>query len=133
MKNPYLWLIPALSVLVLSACASNRYLALQGQSLEERVNKYNDLYRWREYDSAANYLLPSVRRDFLAVIDSYRHDLNVEDYVIKDIHLDEEGRNATVVVARSFFKMPSVSLQQEEITQHWVRAVGEWYLSGPPY
>jgi len=133
MKNLYLWLMLALSALVLSACASNRYLALQGQSLEDRVNKYNDLYRWREYDSASNYLLPSVRQDFLAAIEPYRQDLNIEDYVIKDIHLDAEGRNATVVVSRSFFKMPSVLLQEEEVTQHWVRAVGEWYLSGPPY
>lgn len=133
MKNLHLWLIPALSALVLSACASNRYLALQGQSLEERVNKFNDLYRWREYDTAANYLLPSLRQDFLAVTESFRQDLNVEDYVVKDIRLDEEGRSAKVVVSRSFFKMPSVSLQQEEITQHWVRAAGEWYLSGPPY
>jgi hypothetical protein len=122
-----------LAAALISACGASRYLTLQGKSLDERVAKYHDLYRWREYESASRYLLPSVRNDFLAVISSYRQDLNVEDYVIKRISLDESGREATVVVARSFFKMPSVSLQQEEIVQRWVRVAGDWYLSGPPY
>ena len=114
------------------ACGSLK-LRSQQNNLDERVTNYHDSYRWRDYESAGELVQPSVRRDFMAAAEALRNDLNVTDYQIKRISLAESGREATVVVTRSFFKMPSVSVQQQELRQHWILVQGNWYLAGPPY
>ena len=134
MKTLKAWrfLVPALAAgFILSACGLRLWME-QGK-LDERLIKYHDLYRWRNYEAASSYLLPAVRKDFLAAAEAQHGDLNVAEYEIQHVAIGPSGREATVLVSRSFFKMPSATLQQQNLEQRWLLVQGDWYLSGPPY
>ena len=121
-----------LAAILLPAC-KGASLSSRQTSLNETVVNYNDMFRWRDYESASEYAIPSIREDFMAAAESWKRDLNVTDYEINKITLEQSGKEATVVVTRSFYKTPSVTVQRQEIRQRWIQLQGNWYLAGPPY
>ena len=129
---PTLGILFLLAALLAPACSAMKLRSRQND-LDDRVTKYHDLFRWRDYEGASQLVQPSVRRDFMAAAEALRQDLNVTDYKVNRITLAESGREATVIVTRSFFKMPSVTVQQQELRQRWLLVQGDWYLAGPPY
>jgi len=130
--NPHFGILLLVAALLSPACGGMK-LRSQSKNLDERVTKYHDSFRWRDYEGASELVQPSMRRDFRAAAEAVQHDLNVTDYQINRISLAESGREATVVVTRGFFKMPSVTVQQQELRQRWIQIQGDWYLAGPPY
>jgi len=130
--NPRFGILLLVAALLAPACGGMN-LHSQPKNLDECVTKYHDSFRWRDYEGASELVQPSLRRDFLAATEVGARDLNVTDYKIDRINPAESGREATVVVTRSFFKMPSVTLQQQELRQRWILLQGHWYLAGPPY
>lgn len=100
---------------------------------EEAVNAYLDSLRWQEYDEAKASVAPSAQPAF----DNFRREnegrLNLVDYKIRDVEMRDNTYTAVVKIRRSYFKVPSVSEQTQEITQTWKLIDVKWYLSGPPF
>ncbi|MFO8056542.1 MAG: hypothetical protein R6V10_04535 [bacterium] len=123
-----------LAGLFLAGCPNKqKELFERKQTLREAVKGYNECFFWRDFDKASRYVLPEKRNDFLAATEELRRGYTLDDYRIMKIKLGPSGEMALVDVKRKYIKAPSVTLQDETISQKWVMKQSAWYLSGPPY
>jgi len=123
-----------LAVFLLAGCPDkNTRLQNSRQDLMERVNEYNELFQWRDFDKAKGYVVQEERARFIAFTRPLEHGFSMENFTVDSVEVAPSGERATVVVTRSFVMMPSVILQTQDFTQEWVRIDGVWYLAGPPF
>ncbi len=102
-------------------------------SLEECLVKYHDAIRWRDYDIAMQFIVPVERDNFMEYVESVKGRMMVESYEVVKVDLDNEKFEADVVVKRIGSLLPSVTVKEDELEQHWVLVGKAWYLAGPPF
>lgn len=97
------------------------------EKLKEAVEGYNQAFRWKNYERAAQYLPNDIRAAFMAAYDDDESSLQVEDYQISkvDVLSDDEAK---VSVRVRFLLLPSVVVENRTMVQHWHRVAGEWIL-----
>jgi len=101
--------------------------------LAERVQAYNECFRWREFEKAAQYVVPEKRGDFLTAMETLRTGFSLDGFQVREIVVGPSGEEAVVKVRRTFVRAPSVDLQSVELTQKWVLRDGVWFLESGPY
>ena len=126
----------ALVLLIFAAgCADKQAdLASRQAELLDRLTKYHECVQWRDYETAALFVVLEKRPYFLTYAKSLPSGYTISDFLIKQVQMSPEADRAAAVVSRSFIRPPSITLQSEEILQEWVaNEDGVWFLSGPPY
>jgi hypothetical protein len=122
--------LPALLlVLVLGACAT----ASKKSSLEQlkpTVESFHQLIRWRDYRSAARYIVPERRQDFqrARVEKKDDRDLTITDYEIEDVKVSDDGERATIQSRIQWLRLPSATEQTALVTSEFVLRNGVWLL-----
>lgn len=95
--------------------------------LKEAVEAYNHAFRWKNYERAAMFIPSDIRSAFVSAYADDESALQVEDYSIRKV--DWEGENAaTVSVHIRYLLLPSVTVQQQTLIQHWQDIDGNWIL-----
>ena len=123
-------------ILLLAGCpGKNSEAKLESRKLElkARIKEYTDCFFWRDFEKAANYIVPEKRGEFFNFADRLKKGFTMEDFLVKVVEVNEAGDQAGVIVRRSYILGSSVTVQEEDFTQQWVLRDGVWYLSGPPY
>ncbi len=133
MRKKYVIIVMTMLMVFGVSCDSMRHLDPNYETLDERIDSYHKAYQWRQYQKASYYVIPHMRNDFTTTMDQFVDTLNMDSYRIGVIEENEEGDEATVTAHRSYFIVPSITLQHDTLKQTWVLIEGEWYLSGPPY
>ena len=123
----HLGAVAALALVVGAGCAT-----LSGQTdslnaLQESVEAYNDAYRWKNYERASLFRPADVRAAFLATYEEDDKSLHVEDYQILKAEVISETA-ARIVVRLRFMQLPSVTLENRKLVQHWHKVGGRWIL-----
>ncbi len=126
------YLVLAVLIMV-SACAQAPHLRPGYRTLEERVIDYHDAFRWRDYEAAILFIQPEEREGFREYTEAIEDNLSVEDYKIEKVFREGKEFEAMVTIKRSYTILPSVTLKEDEIEQHWVFLDRAWYLAGPPF
>ena len=108
-----------------SAMGSSQQDALK--DLQEAVEAYNDAYRWKNYERAALFLPVDTRGAFLASYEEDDKSLHVEGHQV--LQADLLGAEAAKVTVRvTYMELPSVTLENRTLIQHWHKVGGRWLL-----
>jgi hypothetical protein len=104
-------------IITLTAC-SNYVYDLRGK-LDESLTKYNQLYRWSDFDAASAFYANPLREDSL---DRLRVAKNVKivDARVLGIRYDETKRKATVDVDVEYHFHSTTKVKSLRDTQEWV-------------
>lgn len=97
------------------------------ERLQESVEAYNHAFRWKNYERASLYLPNDQRSPFLAAYEDDESSLQVEDYAIRQLDVLSD-KAATVSIKVSYLMLPSVTVQQATLVQHWAEVNGAWIL-----
>lgn len=125
MRGPVLSLLAG-GLLLSAGCASMK-VQDQLEKLKEAVEGYNQAFRWKNYERAAQYLPVEHRGAFVAAYDDDEKSLQMEDYNVSRVDLISEEA-ATVSVRVRFLLLPSVVVENRTLTQHWQKIEGAWIL-----
>lgn len=111
--------------LLLAGCATSAQTKLE--ELQSAVDGYNSAYRWKNFERAASYLPNDLRAAFIAAYEEDDHSLHVETYQILKVDLKGEEA-ATVTVRLRFMELPSITLENRTLVQHWHKVNDVWIL-----
>ncbi|WP_163995827.1 hypothetical protein [Pyxidicoccus caerfyrddinensis] len=116
-------------VLVLGACATTSKKSSL-EALKGTVESFHQVIRWRDYRSAARFIVPERREDFqrARIKQNDDQDLTVTDYEIEDVKLSEDGQRATVQSRIQWMRLPSASARTALVTSEFVLRNGAWLL-----
>ena len=129
----FLLIIMLESLIFIISCARAPHLKPGYLPPQEIVERYHSALRWRNYESARQYVLPELYPDFDRFIQSIKDTLNISDFQIISLKLEEGGYQAQVQVRRNYYLLNSLKNQEETLTQTWKLVNGMWYLSAPPF
>ena len=132
MKTRYLFLL-ALWLVIFSFCKKAPHLKPGYVPPEEIIDRYHSALRWKEYEEAKQYVLPECRAEFDQFVKRMKRKLNIVDYEILEVKLEQDGWVAKSKVKRTYFLMPSIEQKEEVLNQIWKLVKGSWYLSSPPF
>lgn len=119
-------------IITLTAC-SNYVYDLRGK-FDESLTKYNQLYRWSDFDAAGAFYTNALRD---ASLDRLRAAKNVKivDTRVLGIRYDEVKRKATVDVDVEYHFHATTKVKSLRDTQEWVYkeepGVNGWRLTSP--
>ncbi len=129
-------LIFGLSILLVFGCNSISELmkapGLPGPSRKspaESADLYYKLLMWKYYDKAVALVNPEERSQFEDFVQRNEDNLNITDYQVKKVLLDENGQEGSIEVLVSFYKYPSVSEKTLIVQDNWTLIGKEWYIS----
>ncbi len=129
-------LLIAFSILFLLGCNSMSELlkapGLPGPSREspaESADLYYKLLMWKYYDKAVALVNQEERSQFEDFVQRNKDNLNITDYQVKKVLLDEEGQEGTIEVLITFYKYPSVSEKTLIVDDSWILVGKAWYIS----
>lgn len=97
------------------------------ERLQEAVEGYNHAFRWKNYERAAQFLPQAQRPAFLAAYEDDESSLQVEDYTVRQADMLSD-KAATVSIKVSYLLLPSVTVKQATLVQHWAEVNGAWTL-----
>lgn len=115
----------ALGLLLL--CCAGSYNSQE--QLTDRVNHFNNAVRWGQYHKASQWIAEDARVEWLAARSDWRSDLRIADYEVVDTEIAEDGREATVRVVISWYRLSQSELQTTMLSQTWRRQDREWILA----
>lgn len=129
-------LIVGLSILFIFACNSISELmkapGLPGPSRKspaESADLYYKLLRWKYYDKAVALVNQEERSQFEDFVQRNKDNLNITDYQVRKVILDETGLEGNIEVLVTFYKYPSVSEKTMILDDSWMLVGEEWYIS----
>jgi hypothetical protein len=129
-------LLFAFSILLLLACNSMSELlkspGLPGPSREspaESADLYYKLLMWKYYDKAVALVNQEERGQFDDFVQRNKDNLNITDYQVTKVILDEDGLEGTIEVLVTFYKYPSVSEKTLKLDDSWILVGKAWYIS----
>ncbi len=133
------WLKIFLSLLILKSlicivsCAKSPHLKPGYIPPGEIIERYHSALRWRDYERARQYILPELYPDFDQFVQSIKDQLDITEFQIISLELEEDGYQAQVQVRRNYYLLSSLKNQEQVLTQTWKLIEGRWYLSAPPF
>lgn len=128
LARPLAWALALTMVFVfgVAGCAASQKKN-RLELFKESVDNYNHAYRWQNYALAANYLPDAKRAAFVAAYDDEKKGIHIEDAQIITVKwLSEDA--AEVLVRYRFTMLPSVTLEDRRVLQHWHRVGERWVL-----
>jgi hypothetical protein len=118
-----------LGLLLGGGCAHTKK-ASNLEALRPVVQSFHERIRWRDYRTAARYIVPERREDFERARRERNdeRDLTITDYEILEVQLSEDGQRATVTSRIQWVRLPSVSEQSATVTSEFIFQEGRWLL-----
>lgn len=123
-------------LLFLLGCNSiNEFLKAPGlpgpsrKSPAQSADLYYKLLMWKYYDKAMALVNQEERSQFEDFVQRDKDNLNITDYQVKKVILDEDGQEANIEVVITFYKYPSVSEKTLILNDNWTFIGKEWYIS----
>ena len=96
------------------------------------MKAYNELVRWKKYDSAGAFRTPEDRTAFMVRYLAVEDDLNVESMEIRSVVWPpvtaEQPIAAEVVIVASAYLLPSTVVEKVIIQQRWEFRDGRWMI-----
>ena len=111
MKN---FVVSLVMLIVLPGCSAH---LIQAQ-LDERLEAYNQLLRWNEWDNASLFARDSILEEFKRRAAAAK-DVRVVDYRILSMAYNAEKREAIVDVEIDYYKVVSNKMKTLKYTQEW--------------
>lgn len=99
------------------------------QSPAQSADLYYKLLMWKYYDKAMALVNQEDRSQFEDFVQRDKDNLNITDYQVKKVIMDEDGQEASIEVVISFYKYPSVSEKTLILDDNWTLIGKEWYVS----
>lgn len=119
------FLVVAQVALAVSACAGREKAQ---EDFLDRLREYQEGLRWRRYEAAVAYRLPSEREAFLDARDELDDELRIDDYEIERVKFSD-GRKAAIVQVRYVWHLDSVGVVHETVVeQGWERRGNAWVI-----
>jgi len=117
-----------LSFLFLSGCASKSSYEKKYELFEKTVEAYHDSLRWKYYDRASLFVDKDDLPKFEKIMVNLENNLNITDYQIRELVLDQGEERGISRVSVTYYKLPSVSEKTALLEEFWVIRDGKWYL-----
>jgi len=92
------------------------------------INDYNNSLRWKRFEGASAYLPPDLRADFLEDIEKDAENLNITDFEIKDIKIDQASGTAVIKVRLAWYKNNEGVEKKGFVTERWVLKDKNWVM-----
>ena len=112
-------------VLILALVACN---AATMQSPAKLADKSQDIFmdamRWKNFEAAANLMLPEHRKDFKKTFRAVK-DITIVDVTLVDVQASDEDRHFETTVEMEYYLLPSVTLKTFSFDQTWLYFDGE--------
>ena len=123
---PLLLLLSTLS----GACSHTQDKAVRVESLRTVVEGFHQRVRWKDYRTAARFIVPERRQDFERARRELNdeRDLSITDYEVEDVSLSEDGLRATITSRFQWMRLPSVTEQSATVISEFVWREGGWLL-----
>jgi hypothetical protein len=117
-----------LLALALAGCAHSKKSA--AEALQPVVEGFHKHIRWKDYRTAAGYIVPERRDDFVRARRELKdeQDLSITDYEIEQMTLSEDALRATVISRVQWMRLPSVSAHTDTVTSEFIYRDGTWLL-----
>lgn len=116
----------SLTVLLALIAAAALHLSLSGTACQPKGDALSDSYkmfnndlRWKRYDTAAQFMPPSMRGAFLEAVEKDEKDLNITDFEIKDVFADPDTGKAVVRVRIVWYMNNEAVEKRGMVTQTW--------------
>lgn len=133
MKHKLLFVF--LLILLFGCTSINEFLKGPGlpgpsrQSPAQSADLYYKLLMWKYYDKAMALVNQEERSQFEDFVQRDKDNLNITDYQVKKVIMDEDGQEASIEVVINFYKYPSVSEKTLILDENWTLIGKEWYVS----
>lgn len=122
-------ILPAVVVMILLASCSQDLR----QEFNASVEKYNQMMRWNDFETASLFTERSLRSDFLAR--TKQSDVRIYDFHVADVRYDEKKLKASVDVVVSYYLLSTSKAKTVNITEEWayLEENGQkgWRLTAP--
>lgn len=86
--------------------------------------------RWKQYQEAANFMLPEYQDDFVATFSELRDDLHISDVRLIKSNFLQEGHRVETTMEMDYFLLPSVVVKTFTFEQVWLYHQGNDDKSG---
>jgi hypothetical protein len=116
----------AVAALLLCACADQ---FSRREQLLAVVKEYNDGVRWNRLEQSAIHLAPSDRRHFADRHAPLADELEVTDYDVTRVEIDQKHDTATVVVDVQWSMKRRGLLERTVVEEKWSLHNGDWLLT----
>jgi len=93
------------------------------------IKDYNNNLRWKRFEGASSYLPPDLRGDFLEDMEKDAENLNITDFEIKDIKIDQASGTAVIKVRLTWYKNNEVVEKKGFVTEKWVLHDKNWVMT----
>ena len=115
-----------LSAAIVMGCAGRRK-----NLLPKRVGNYHEAYKWKNFHRAAAYVSDS--EDFSKKMGKVDGRIEIVEFEIMNIRINEKGTDALVAIRRTFTISPSVTVHSQILEQKWKfhRKKKDWFLVTP--
>jgi hypothetical protein len=111
----------------LPACAGGGHMT-KGGALKSAVRRHNLAVRWQKWRSAAIFVHPSYRQQWMAGRVVAAPHVRITDVSVLGIQPGEDGDTATVMVGVSWHRITSTSIEKRAWQQSWRYENREWFM-----
>ena len=108
-----------LSLLVVSCGSTGGGQEKMEKGLKESVDAFNFDLRWEEYTAAAAFLPTNRKADFWCLVDTFKGNLRIVDYEIREVELRKGSLRGTAVISYQYYLSASPTLEKATLTQKW--------------
>jgi hypothetical protein len=98
--------------------------------LKPSIEAFHKCARWKDFQCAANLLVPSKRDEFLKAREKLldERDLYITDYELEDAKVAPDRLSAAAVSHVRWYRLPSNTEANSTVTSNWVWLEGSWRL-----
>ena len=98
--------------------------------LYQSVSEFNNGLRWKKWEDAGAFMPPGLRVAFLQSLEKEKADdrLNITDFEVKEVLLDDEAKHAVVRVRLAWYFNDSGIEKKSLIIQKWERIEDKWAM-----
>jgi len=127
-------------LLILPLCFSACATVPKGdiELLKPTIEAFHQAARWKDFQAIGDLLVPEKRDAFIAARKAMKDekDLFISDYELQDAKFSTDLLRASAVSHIKWYRLPSVSEEDSEVTSNWVWKDKGWRLdsqSGGPF
>lgn len=125
MKHFYLWPV----LLGWLSCAHLTPSRLEDFRTEAEA--FHHRLRWKDFQGAASFLIPSRQREFLQAREKQNDErnLSISDYQLEEAQILGEGQKAVLVSRMYWLRLPELSEKSGLVTTHFVLKNQRWWVT----
>src|SRR5215472_16874295 len=117
------------AAVLVAACAT--WMRPTAAELRSSAEKFDQSIQWSDLRSAALFLTPVTREEFLAAVAKHddENNLKITDIQLEDAIIAADGNSATIESKLTWYRMPSVTAKTERMVTHWEIRGNSWVLT----